>query len=1050
MRQLQLLRCFLVLSLLAACSALAADAPSIDFSRDVRPILSDTCFKCHGPDAGPRKAELRLDTKEGLVADASDGRLIVPGKPAESVLYQRITAADVESRMPPADSGKKLTAAQVDLIRRWIEQGATWRQHWSFIAPVRPKLPAVKDAAWPRNAIDRFVLARLDRENLRPSPAAEKTTLIRRVTLDLTGLPPTPEEVDAFLADESPGAYERLVDRLLASPRFGERLAVPWLNAARYADTSGYQNDGPRHMWRWRDWVIDALNANMPFDQFTIEQLAGDLLPRATLAQRIATGFNRNHRGNAEGGIIPEEYQVEYVVDRVETTFTVWQGLTMGCARCHNHKYDPLRQHDFYGVFAHFNNIPEHGRAIKEGNSPPYVRAPTDEQQREYATLQAKLKSLEQQFARFQTQIAAAQAAWEKQPRSAEPIDWAPTRGLVAYFPLDGHTRSAVDAAAQAGFAGGPAAFVAGRLGQAADCDGQRFVEARDVGKFGYFDKFSLAAWIQPHGPRGGTIISRMTDEAEADGYYIRLVNGRVHVDLVKRWLDDSIRVETQRTLQPGQWHHVAMTYDGSRLASGITVYIDGRPEKLKVHLDGLNQTFSSTEPLRIGGGGGPEGRFHGRIDEVRVYERCLNADEVGAIATPETISEVIAIPAARRTPSQTGKLRACFLDRYAPRELRQLAKRIALLREETQQLYESFPTVMVMQEMPAPRSTHILVRGQYDKPGERVTPGVPSSLPPLPTGLPNNRYGLAAWLMDPANPLTARVAVNRSWELLFGVGLVKTTEDFGSQGERPSHPELLDWLATEFVRTGWDVKGLLRLIVTSTTYRQSSRVTPELARRDPENRLLARGPRFRLTAEMIRDQALAASGLLVEHVGGPSVKPYQPDGLWSEIATDTQYDQDHSEKLYRRGLYTYWKRTVSPPTMATFDAPAREMCTVNQVRTNTPLQALTLMNDVTFVEASRVLAERMLLSGGATPAERLRYGFRLTTSRRPKPAEEAILLRSLEHHLARYRANPSAAKALAATGESSPSSRLDPTDLAAHTAVAGLILNLDEAVTRE
>jgi hypothetical protein len=487
------------------------------------------------------------------------------------------------------------------------------------------------------------------------------------------------------------------------------------------------------------------------------------------------------------------------------------------------------------------------------------------------------------------------------------------------------------------------------------------------------------------------------------------------------------------------------MTYDGSRLASGVTLYIDGRAEGLKVHLDALNQSFITEQPLRIGGGSGPEGRFHGRIDEVRVYDRCLSADEVGPLATPETVTDILAVPAERRSPFQAGKLRAYFLEAVAPQEMRALYHRLEWLREESARLYEAFPTVMVMEEMPTPRPTHILIRGQYDKPGERVEPGAPASLPPLPAGVPNNRLALARWLVDPANPLAARVAVNRAWELFFGVGLVKTTEDFGTQGKRPSHPELLDWLATEFIRTGWNLKGLHRLIVTSATYRQSSRVAPELLRRDPENR----GPRFRLDAEMIRDQALAASGMLVEQIGGPSVKPYQPEGLWSEIATDTQYDQDHGEKLYRRGLYTYWKRTVTPPTMAALDAPAREMCTVNQVRTNTPLQALTLMNDVTFVEASRMLAQRMLRSG-ASAVDRLHHGFRLVTSRPPTSAEERILLGGLERHLARYRQDRAAAIALVSAGEHSGDETLDVSELAAHTALAGLLLNLDEAVTKE
>ncbi len=1006
------------------CAVLAgparAEAPPVEYNRDVRPILADACFHCHGPDRARRKAGLRLDTAEGATADLGEGtRAVVPGRPDQSELLRRVSSADDEQRMPPPRSGRKLTSAQVEVLRRWIGQGAKWQKHWAFLTPRRPALPPLKDRGWPRNPIDAFILARLEREGLRPSPEADRTTLIRRATLDLTGLPPTPAEVGAFLADTSPEAYERVVDRLLASPRYGERMAVRWLDAARYADTNGYQNDGERTMWRWRDWVIDACNANLPYDRFTVEQIAGDLLPGATLGQRLATGFNRNHRGNAEGGIIPEEYAVEYVVDRVETTATVFLGLTLGCARCHDHKYDPLSQREFYQVFAYFNNVPERGKAVKYGNSPPLVRAPTREQREQLARLEAELARAESDWAGLGARLDAAQRQWEEAGAAKAPADWNIEDRLLVRLPRDGGTL------------------------------GRRVLEAGDVGNFGYLDKFSIALRVNPRGPRGGTLVSRMADTARAEGYSVGLEGGRVQVNLVKRWLDDALRVETERALEPGRWYHVLVTYDGSRVADGVKVYIDGRPEKLKVHLDDLNQDFRTREPLRVGGGGGPAGRFDGRIDEVRVYRDRLSPEEAGVVACADPVAAIAALPPAKRTAQQSRKVRAYFLAKSAPAPLRQAWGRVVGLRRQRERLVESFPTSMVMQEMPVPRETHLLLRGQYDRPGPKVAPGVPASLTPLPAGAANNRLGLARWLVDPANPLTARVAVNRYWEAYFGTGLVKTAEDFGTQGEWPSHPELLDWLATEFVRTGWDVKAMQRLIVTSATYRQSSRATPELLRRDPDNRMLARGPRFRLPAETVRDQALAVSGLLAERVGGPSVKPYQPDGLWRELA-DTKYVRSRGADLYRRSLYTFWKRTVAPPEMMTFDAAGREACTVRRARTNTPLQALTLMNDVTYVEAARVLAQRVMREAGPTPEARLTLAFRLATARPPRPAELRVLVGNFEGHLAQYRADRDAALKLLGAGEAPRDERLDPGELAAYTATANLILNLDEVVTKE
>jgi hypothetical protein len=1045
------LTCVFAAAMVAATDSIAAAEPAgeISFNRDVRPILSDHCFPCHGPDAAERKANLRLDTEAGGLADLGEHRAIVPGDIKASEVVRRITAADPDERMPPADFERPLSAEQIATLKRWIAQGAKWQGHWSFIPPVRPNPPAVRNAAWPRGEIDAFVLARLEAEGLAPSPEADKTTVLRRVTFDLTGLPPTPAEVDAFVADQSPDAFERVVDRLLASPRYGERMATRWLDGARYADSNGYQSDGERFMWRWRDWVIEAYNRNLPFDQFTVEQLAGDLLSGCTLDQQIATGFNRNHRGNAEGGIIPAEYAVEYVVDRVDTTATVWLGLTLGCARCHDHKFDPFTQREFYSLFAYFNNVPERGKAVKFGNSPPVVLSPTRDEQAELRALERQLAAAEQSFAQLEKQLAASQREWEESLSDLPPYDWTLTDGLIADFSFDGNLANRCDPLKPGRMMDGSPVFAAGQTGQSMQFDGRKFIDAGDVGAFGFYDDFTLSAWVRLGDDPRGTIVSRMTDVPDGDGYSLSVADGKMQINLVKRWLDDALRVRATRALSPGRWHHVATSYDGSRVASGIKLYIDGQPEQLDVLLDDLNQSFESKQPLRIGGGGGGEGRFHGSLDEVRVFSRALDADEVQIVATSESISE-IATRAPEHRPAGLGlKIRACFLSGAAPAAIREAWRHCLELRNRRSAMIKSFPTTMVMQEMPAPRETHLLLRGEYDKHGPRVEPGLPASLPPLPAAASNNRLGFARWLVDPANPLTARVAVNRYWQMLFGTGIVKTAGDFGAQGEAPSHPQLLDCLATEYIANGWDTKALLRAIVTSATYRQSSGMTPELLRRDPENRLLARGPRVRLAAEMIRDQALAASGLLAERLGGSSVKPYQPGDLWRELAS-VEYAQDHGEKLYRRSLYTFWKRTVAPPTMIAFDAAGRETCTVHETRTNTPLQALALLNEVTFVEAARMLAQRTMLAGGETRESRIALAFRLVLARPPRPAELEILLKGFESQLARYRAEPQAAAELLSTGEAACDERFDAAELAAYTSVASVILNLDEAVTKE
>jgi Protein of unknown function (DUF1553)/Protein of unknown function (DUF1549)/Concanavalin A-like lectin/glucanases superfamily/Planctomycete cytochrome C len=1043
----------LTLPVLAPAAPYDFTPQAVEFNRDIRPILSDKCYTCHGPDNSKRLSKLRFDTEAGAKQDLGGRFAIVPGDTAKSEIIRRITAANPAVRMPLG--GAPLSETEIALIRAWIEQGAQWQKHWSLIPPKRPEFPQVSHKEWPKNGIDWFVLQRLEREGLNPSPEADRPTLIRRVTLDLTGLPPTLAEVEAFLADTSPNAYEKVVDRLLAAPSYGERMAAPWLAAARYADTNGYQTDGERYMWRWRDWVIDAFNRNMPFDRFTVEQIAGDMLPNATLNQKIATGFNRNHRGNGEGGIIPEEYAAEYVVDRVDTTASVWLGLTVGCARCHDHKYDPITQKEFYQLFAYFNNVPEKGLANKYGNSAPTIQAPTPEQQSKLKEMEEKLSAAEKRFADLQPELTGAQQVWEASLDKSTPLRWSVHHDLLASYALDGDV--SVELAPQAATAGksptakfqdGDAQFAPGQIGQAANFDGKRFINAGDVANFGMYDKFTLAAWINAT-ELTGAIVTRATDVTEGGGYGLYLKDGKLQANLVARWLDDAIRVETEQPLDLNRWHHVMMTYDGRRTAEGVKIYLDGKEQKCKVLLDTQNNAFQQREPLRIGAGGGPENRFHGSIEDVRVYNAAVSAEDAAILADPKPVTEIVSLPVQQRSQAEADRARFYFLENEAPPQIKQAWRELVDLRAGVTRFKDSLPTVMVMEEMAKPRETHVLIRGAYDRPGERVQPGVPAVLPPLPTGAPNNRLGLAKWLVDPSNPLTARVTVNRFWQMYFGLGLVKTVDDFGSQGEWPSHPELLDWLATEFVRTGWDIKAMQKLIVTSATYRQSSQVTPELLQKDPENRLLARGPRVRLPAEAVRDEILAIAGLLVQKVGGPSVKPYQPAGLWKEIGGG-EYQQDRGENLYRRSLYTFWKRTAPPPSMILFDAAGRETCTVFEARTNTPLQALDLMNDVAYLEAARVMAERMMTEGGGTPADRIDFAFRLATSRRPSPAESQILLQSFLYFRDKYQTDPESAVRLLREGDHPRNLKLEASELAAYTTVSSLILNLDEVLTKQ
>jgi hypothetical protein len=1031
---------------------------SIQYNRDIRPLLSDKCFRCHGPDAAQRKAKLRLDRRPEAIAERDGTRPVTPGAPEESEAYLRINSDDALDRMPPPESGLVLSTSEVALLRRWIEQGAEYQPHWAFIPPQSLPLPQVRRRDWPRNPIDTFVLADLERMGLEPSPEARREVLLRRVTLTLTGLPPSRAELDDFLADLAPDAYERAVDRLLQSPRHGERLALDWLDGARFADTNGFYTDAERHAWPWRDWVINAFNANMPFDRFTIEQLAGDLLPRPSLDQRIATGFNRNHMVTNESCIIDEEYRVGYVVDRVDTTSTVWLGLTIGCARCHDHKYDPISQRDYYALFACFNNIAESGLVKEEpgvNNPPPFVQLPTIEQQRRLGELSGSRQKTEADYKAVQPELNRAMALWE--PTALASLAEITTAGRLAHldFDRDGFDRRScgLDVAVSGKLVSGP-----GVKGRAIAFDATQYLELDGLPVLERTTPFTLTVWIMPGSSPQGCVVSRMNSTPDARGFEIIWYKSQPRIDLVGERGRSAIEIVARAKFAARQWHHLTVTYDGTGKAAGVRLYIDGAPAATVVRRDDLAGSIASDEPWRVAWKGTGVG-FEGSIDELRYYDRPLDAREVEDMYWRDLLTGIFQTPAAERSRSQVERLQSYYLARYGTDEVRRLSRELAALRSEEETLRRSISSAPVMQEREQARETRVLMRGQYDQPGLPVEAGIPAALGGWPTDAPRDRLGLARWFVSGENPLTARVAVNRYWQLAFGEGLVRTINDFGLQGEMPTHPELLDWLAVRFAHgsetapsaAAWDIKALLRLIVTSATYRQSSNFTPNSLALDPENRRLARGPRHRLSAESIRDQALALGGLLVDRIGGPSVKPYQPPGLWEAVSYNGEqtYVPDHGASLYRRGLYTYWKRQSPPPEILTFDGPTRETCSVRRARTNTPLQALLLLNDVTYVEAARGLATRMMRDNGPAAGDRIRFGFRSATGRLPEDGETAALERLFRRQLGVYRASPGSAVALLRAGESTAPPALDPCELAAWTLTASVLLNLDEVITQ-
>lgn len=1029
-----LLRPFMCCLLFVSWIACSLADGNVDFSRDILPLLSENCFACHGPDKANQESGLRLDKHKAVLAELESGSIpIVPGHADKSEIFLRLVSTDNDLKMPPVDSGKKLSEKQIGLIRDWIDAGAEWTGHWAFERPKKAAIPEVVAAWFPRNTIDNFIHARLKTKQLAPEDRASKETLIRRATLDLTGLPATISEVDAFLADQTDHAWETVVDRLMSSQKYGEHMARIWLDAARYGDTHGLHLDNERSIWPYRDWVIAAFNSNQPFDQFTIEQIAGDLLPRPTLTQRVATGFNRCNVTTSEGGSINEEYYMRYAVDRVETTSTVWLGLTAGCAACHDHKFDPLTQKEFYQLFSYYYSLTE---KAMDGNAllpPPSVKVPTTIQLGQQVQYRNELAAIEKQIT----------------TRLAE-FDYSDSKATEPLGKLSEEEFVWIDDAAPAG-----------AKSEGDGADPWKFVEAPGHPVY--------------RGSKSHTRTGNGLNQHFFTGATEPLTIGAHTTLFAWVFIDPQNKPKTlQLQFNDGNWNHRA-SWGGDRgFGAGQNNDANRRMGKLPkagewVRLEVAAEQVGLQPGAKINGWAFTQ--FDGTVhwDAAGMLSQSLSVQQkrsqfaweqfrrsVKNPPLPEAIQKALDVEAAKRTDEQKTQLTTHYLQNIHPdsqalvqSSLQQKSK----LKQQVEDIEKAIPSTLVMEEMPKPRQAHVLERGQYTEKRDPVSSAIPEWLAPSVPGAPQNRLGLAQWLVQPSHPLTSRVTVNRYWQHFFGTGLVKTSEDFGVQGEQPSHPELLDWLAIDFIESGWDVKRCLKQMMMSATYQQSSRVTAEKREVDSENRLLAHGPRFRLDAEVIRDQALAVSGLLIETIGGRSVKPYQPAGLWKPVgfggSNTSTFVQDKGDKLFRRSMYTFWKRTVPPPSMATFDAPDRETCQVRRARTNTPLQALVLMNDVQYVEAARKFAERVITDGGKSSEQRITFAFRTVLNRTPKETELQSLNGLYEEYLSLFRADPEAAKKLLATGESPRNEQLDAKEVAAWSMVTHVLLNLSETVTK-
>ena len=1048
------MRALLVVWLSVGSISSGFGADGAGYNAAIRPILVEACFSCHGPDSASRKADLRLDQREAAVASGA----IQPGRPDSSELVRRIRSQDPSEVMPPPEVKKNLTEAQKKLLEDWIRAGAAYEQHWSYIPPVRSEVPAVPAPLqdWVRNPIDAFVISGLSSAGLTPREEAPREVLARRAALDITGLPPAPEQLREFLNDQQPGAYERYVDRLLQQPEWGEHRARYWLDYARYADTHGIHFDNYREMWAYRDWVIQAFNSNLSFDKFTIENLAGDLLPDATLDQKIASGFNRCNMTTNEGGIIDEEYAVLYARERTDTVSTVWLGLTAGCATCHNHKFDPLSQKEFYELAAFFNNTTQ---AVRDGNirdTPPIIPVPLPEDRRRLQELPGLIEAVRQSVVERRQQSQADFEAWAAaatvetagltipQDKLSLRITGPGADGRAAKLLVRGQEQEvplSATAAWEDTAAGAALAIQGGAL------------ELPSVGDYETGTGFTVTAWLRAPAADGyGAICSRMEAPPGYRGWDFWLQQRRVGMHIIGTWPDQAIKVISRNQLPANEWVHVTVSWDGRPSAAGVRIWVNGKLQEVNIENDSLrDQTIRTSVSWRLGQRSAGEA-VTAAVRDLQLHDRSFTDDEAQVAAGVSPIAAILSLAAADRSQEQRQQLQEYWL-RAIDLESQRLSQEMSALERELAAIRARGTIAHIMNERPEPAAAFVLERGEYDKRGERVSADTPEVLPPFPADAPRNRLGLARWLVSPENPLTARVTVNRYWQEIFGAGLVQTTGDLGVSGELPINQPLLDWLAVEFRESGWDVKKLVRLFVTSAAYRQSSEVSPAALERDPANRLLSRGPRFRMDAEMLRDNALAVSGLLVRRQGGASVKPYQPEGVWEAIAMNVSntrsYQRDSGDGLYRRSLYTFIKRMAPPAAMDIFNAPNREFCVVRRERTNTPLQALAALNDEQLIEAARRLAEQCLANAAGDDAAIFREIYERLLCRRPTDAELLVLEGSLRDLRTWYAGHADDAAQVIAVGETQPSSEFPAAELASWTMLCNQLLNLDEVLNK-
>jgi hypothetical protein len=1036
----------------------------ISFNEHIQPILSEYCYHCHGPDSGtrmPKDAPLRLDRSEDAFALRDDGKPpIIKGKPAESLIVHLIKSKDPDEIMPPAESHKVMKPGEIALLEKWIAQGAKYEPHWAFAVNKHPEPPAAGEG-WAVNPIDRFIAAKLDAAGLKPNPPEDARRFHRRLTFDLTGLPPSPAETDTFVkahAANPQDAVNAEADRLLGSDASAEHLARHWLDSVRYADTHGIHIDNYRNIWPYRDWVLQAFRANMPWDQFTVEQMAGDLLPNATLEQKIASGYNRCMATTGEGGAISEEYFSIYAKDQVETMGAVWLGLTPGCAACHDHKFDPISTKEFYQLTAFFRNTTMSALDGNNASHPPVVLAPLKEDRPVLAAIE---KDLEDSKTKLTERVQYGRRdfeAWLASPtKAAADVAQGINQGLALSIPLtedQGAIRGVVYGQAREWTA--KADRKPALVGSAVVASGTPVELGNDLGSLETTKPFTLSAFIRVDGTPRGAIISRMDVSQAYRGWDIWMENGLIGAHLIDQWPDKAIKLMSEKPVPTGQWIHVALTCEPGKPAKEIyRLWINGEQVKTTSEPNGPVATLQNAVPLRIGTRSNDNMQLSGGevlLQDFRIYQRAISQVELKKLSKDAVIQPLIALPAAKRKPEQIESLYQFYLANH-DNASKQLRDHVADLTKQQQEIRARGSNTLVMEEKKNSEPfAHVLTRGVYSDKGEKVTPGTLAVLPPMAPDSPKNRLGLARWLADPANPLPARVTMNRTWQYFFGTGIVETTEDFGIMGARPSHPQLLDWLAAGFVDSKWNYRHMLKQIVTSATYRQSAANSPEKLEKDPGNRLLSRGPRIRLDAEQLRDMALFSSSLLVPKTGGPSVKPYQPEGIWEAVAmkesNTKNYKQGEGDDLYRRSMYTLWKRTAAPPSMEIFNAPSRESFCVRRERTNTPLQALVLLNDPQFVEASRVLATHAMQSAKEF-GPRLAFISSRLLARELKTEELAIVKSTYDKSLTTYKNKPADAKSFIATGNSPVAGDLDPAELAAWTLVASQLLNLDETVTR-